>query len=124
MQLGKPMRHRIAMTMYGGAGSHIRFFAEADAFFVANIVPQLIFKRYKKGDTVYTRGSHADEIYFLASGRVSFVYLDEEYAFNTMTSGSYFGEIEVINRILREFTVIAETKCQILIMKLELVEQM
>ena len=39
-----------------------------------------------------------------------------------MVPGSYFGEIEVINQILREFTVICDTKAEILIMNRDLFE--
>ena len=58
------------------------------------------------------KGNTADGVYLLVSGRV--VYLDEFeldkkkkklVGFKSMINGSYFGEIEIINKRKREYYV-------------------
>lgn len=47
---------------------------------------------------------------------MNYVYRPERYVFNTMVAGSYFGEIEVINQTVREFTVVTECYCEMIVM--------
>lgn len=54
-------------------------------------------------------GEYADEVYFIATGRINYTYGENNMVVTTMPEGSYFGEIEVMNHRPRDFNVISET---------------
>jgi CRP-like cAMP-binding protein len=88
----------------------VRFFKTADKAFVANIVPLLTFRIYSKKEIVFSKDSYADEMYFIIDGRVNFLYGRDNLEIKTMIPGSYFGEVEIIDGVSREFTTITENK--------------
>lgn len=54
---------------------------------------------------LYIEQEYSDEIYFIVSGRVSYVlyYKEELYPYKTIPRGSYFGEIEVMKKQPRRY---------------------
>ena len=50
---------------------------------------------------------NADIIFFITSGRVSFHIERKNISFKDMIEGGYFGDIDIMFRRLRSFTVIA-----------------
>jgi len=105
----KKLRYEIAMNIYNKAASHIRFFVGLDRAFVAYIVPLMSHKYLKRRSFVYTKNDYAEEMYFLVSGRVLYVYGKFNYVFKCMTEGSYFGEIELLDSKPRDFTVLTQS---------------
>ena len=49
---------------------------------------------------------NADIIFFITSGRVSFHIERKNISFKDMIEGGYFGDIDIMFRRLRSFTVI------------------
>ena len=76
----------------------------------------MTFKRFKKLEVLYEKGQHAEDVYFISEGRVNFVYGKDYIEIKTMTPGSYFGEIEIMEDTLRKITAITETKCEMYLM--------
>ena len=65
---------------------------------------------------IYEKGQHAEDVYFISEGRVNFVYGNDYIEIKTMTPGSYFGEIEIMEDIPRKITAITEIKCEMYLM--------
>jgi hyperpolarization activated cyclic nucleotide-gated potassium channel 1 len=82
--------------MHKCAAKVIDFLKAQDKSFLANIVPRMNFRTYKEDTFVYAKGDIADEIYFMFEGKVNYVIGKNLLCFKSMVSGSYFGEIEVI----------------------------
>lgn len=69
------------------------------------------YKKMKQGKWVYRRDEFADEVFFIASGRVNFTYGPDNMVIKTMPEGSYFGEIELLADPTRprDFDAMTET---------------
>lgn len=72
------------MNIHNAAAKKVRFFDNADKSFISNIVPHLLYKTYKEKTFLYKKGEYADEIYFIISGKVVFVYGHQNHVFKTM----------------------------------------
>ena len=120
--LSKNLRYEVCMKMYDNAADKIDFFVEKkdrNKSFIYDIIPRLSHAFYEKTKTIYKKGRFADEMYFLVNGRVSYVYLYQsaKLSFKDIIKGSYFGEVEIIEQIPREFTAVALISSEMLIMK-------
>jgi hypothetical protein len=118
--LSKNLRYEICMKMYDMAAEKIDFFIEKkdrNKSFIYDIIPRLSHTIYEKLKNIYKKGRYADEMYFLVDGRVTYIYGKQRLSFKHIIKGSYFGEIEIIEQIPREFTVIALKDCEMLVMK-------
>ena len=116
MHLPKTLKYEIAMTMYQHSAIQISFFLQQDKAFAANILPLLSQVTKQSHDFVYRKGDYADEMYFIVSGRVNYVYGVHNYVFKSIVKGSYFGEIELLEQRPRDFAVIAEEDCTFIVM--------
>lgn len=123
-KLSKNLRNQMATEMYGNAIRNISFFNTKDQTFVADIVPMLNYRIVKKKKLVYEKHHYADEMYFIKTGRICFIYGKKNMIFKIMIQGSYFGEIEIIENCPREFTVAAEVDSELLVMSKNLFEFM
>lgn len=108
--------------MHKGAVKSITFFSNRDKGFVAAIVPflQNIFLGFS--DFVYKEGHYSDEIYFLVAGRLNYVEEEEGIVYKSLQRGCYFGDIEVIHRTPRKYTIQAGMDCDLLSMNKSLVD--
>jgi hypothetical protein len=61
------------MTMHGEAAKIVDFLRDQDESFIANIVPQLMYRTYPAESIIYCKGDIADEIYFMFKGKVNYV---------------------------------------------------
>lgn len=100
--------YELAMEIYGNAASRITYFKESLKEFVATFVPLMSYLTVPASNFVYKKGTYASEIYFIISGRVNYLYGVQNLVFKTMVQGSYFGEIEVLAKVPRRFSVMAE----------------
>jgi len=82
--------------MHSGAVRFISFFASRDKMFICKTVPFLTHLHVPSSEYVYVTDEHADEIYFIVSGRAQYVFGEDDVAFKTYDRGSYFGDVEVI----------------------------
>lgn len=122
MQLPKSLRYEIAMSMHNRAANQIEFFKAQEAAFVGNVVPLLQLTSILDNEFIYLQGDYPEELYFIVVGRVNFVLSQNNTIFKTMVKGSYFGEIELLEQIPREFTTMTEGNCEFLVMNKSLFE--
>jgi len=65
---------------FAAAAGHIqrtRIFSNLPPESVRNMAARLLYRKFKRGDTVFQRGDQADRMYILAQGEVSLVHADE-----------------------------------------------
>lgn len=121
-ELPKRLRYELALAMHQGAAKVLSFFQNKDPVFVAAIVPFMQPQFLKSQDLVYSLGEYADEVYFLVSGRVSYILEEGRFVYRTLHQGAYFGDIEVILMVPRRYTVAAAVDCGLLTMKKQLMD--
>lgn len=73
--------------MHSGAVQFIPFFAGRDKIFICKIVPFLTHLKVRAAEYVYVREEHADEIYFIVSGRANYVFMEDDIAFKSHNRG-------------------------------------
>ena len=113
-RFSKPVCYLACMAMHDNAPSRVHFFRQQDAAFVNEVVPLLTAEVLGASAEVYCKGDVADCIYFVAGGRVAFVCGPKNTVFKLMVSGSYFGEIELLEGTRRAFSVFTYTRCELL----------
>jgi CRP-like cAMP-binding protein len=123
-KLSKGLRFEMATLMYENAIKNITFFVSKDQSFVSDIVPMLNLLKIAKRNLIYEKHQYADEMYFIKTGRVCFIYGKTKRIFKVMIQGSYFGEIELIENTPREFSVAAQKDSEFLTMSKNLFEYM
>ena len=69
-----------------------------------------------KDEYVYKENELADEMYFIVKGSVSLMYGWPEKQLKRLQRGEEFGDVEIIKRISRKFSVKAARDCELLIM--------
>jgi CRP-like cAMP-binding protein len=78
-----------------------------DKNFTATLLPHLNFLEVLPGEIIYRQDDPATDVYFIEKGKVNFVTSDK-YTLITMLEASYFGEIEALEGINREYFAIAK----------------
>ena len=91
----------------GLLGSH-PFFASLESSLLITLVCSLKPLRVEKGSIIYRRHGQANYIYFLMEGKIDFFLEYLRVVYKSMSSGSYFGDYEVIKRIPRKHTIRAK----------------
>lgn len=99
-----PLRIEIAQNLHYNAVFIFELFQNAEERFIYTIIPLLRTENFVSGDFVYTEGELSKEIYFLIRGKGHFVS-DEKLRFKVLCPGHYFGDIEVVKKIKRNFSV-------------------
>mmetsp|Transcript_28857 Transcript_28857/g.51417 ORF Transcript_28857/g.51417 Transcript_28857/m.51417 type:complete len:601 (+) Transcript_28857:635-2437(+) len=124
LQMPKNLRFEIAMTMHGSAASKIDFIKSQKSAFVASIVPLMQFLVRRIDEYIYKKGDYAEEMYFVATGRVNYLFAQTGTVLKTIVTGSYFGEIEMLGQVPREYSTITECYCEFLTMGRQLFDVM
>ena len=93
-ELPLKLRCEVAMAMHHGALKIITFFHNKDPTFIVAIVPLLKPLQARVNEILYEDGDPPSEVYFIIEGQVEFLMTNVR--FKKMTSGCYFGEIEVL----------------------------
>jgi CRP-like cAMP-binding protein len=114
------LRYDIAMNMFDKLPKQIFFFLRQEKSFIVDIIPRLKYVETGVDEILFDKGEYPTHLYFLAQGRVNFVYGANKITFKTMIPGSYFGEIEIIEKSPRKFYGICETPCKILLMEVSI----
>lgn len=114
-ELPKELKYEVAMAMHRGAAKSVPFFREKDRAFTVTIVPFLNHMFARMLTNIYKEKDYADEIYFIVKGGC-YCMVTETNAIRKLQRGAYFGEIEVMKKIPRKFTVTANVDSELLTM--------
>jgi hyperpolarization activated cyclic nucleotide-gated potassium channel 1 len=113
-ELPKELRYKISRNLYKGAVDSIPFLQNKDTSFISYLMPLLSPYQLQDEEIVYEEGNYADEMYFLTKGRVNLVYGEKKLVYKSYLKGSYFGEIEILDKSGRLDSVIAVGVCDFL----------
>lgn len=113
-------RYDIAMEMNRNAALKIPFLSEQSVTFISDVVPRLCVKDLEMETFVYKLNYLPEELYFLVNGRANYVFGHENIVYKTLSQGSYFGEIELINKTKRQHSIMTEINCTFLVMSRDL----
>ncbi len=122
-ELPSNIKSEIALEMYSGVIKKIRFFDDKDNNFIGSIVPLLTFSKASRYELIYKKDSHPHAIYFITNGRVSFYLERKDIAFKDMIEGGYFGDLDIIFKRKRRYTMISTSESDFLIMTKQIFEE-
>ncbi|KAI9802469.1 MAG: hypothetical protein M1825_002854 [Sarcosagium campestre] len=94
------------------------FITAPDSFLVAigtHLRPQM----HSPHDYVLTEGDEAKAMYWLVRGAVAVTSRDGEATYAELRPGAFFGEIGILMEMPRTATIIARTKCLLVVLKKE-----
>ncbi|CDW72811.1 cation channel family protein [Stylonychia lemnae] len=106
-ELPASVKSDIAKEMHRGIIKKIRFFDDKDNNFIGSIVPLLNPLKTFRHEVIYKKDHHPNSIFFITQGRVSFFIERKNIAFKDMIEGCYFGDIDIIFKRKRKYTVIS-----------------
>ena len=106
-ELPPNIKSEIAKEMHFGIIKKIRFFDDKDNNFIGSIVPLLTPLKTAKNEFIYKKHNHPNALFFITKGRVSFFLERKSIAFKDMIEGCYFGDIDIIFKRKRKFSVIS-----------------
>eukprot|EP00350_Pseudokeronopsis_sp_OXSARD2_P007643 CAMPEP_0170568242 /NCGR_PEP_ID=MMETSP0211-20121228/81038_1 /TAXON_ID=311385 /ORGANISM="Pseudokeronopsis sp., Strain OXSARD2" /LENGTH=145 /DNA_ID=CAMNT_0010890007 /DNA_START=1414 /DNA_END=1847 /DNA_ORIENTATION=+ len=89
-----------------------------DSEFLWKLLPQLKQVKIAKGDTLYWKGDHADEMFFILKGGVK-LYTSKGYPFMKFSEGEHFGDSDTLLDSARDSKAIAITNLKLLVLKKE-----
>ena len=94
-------------------------FASAPDEFLAAIGKHLRPQSNAPHDTILTEGDDAKAMYWLVRGAVAVTSRDGESTYAELKPGAFFGEIGILMSIPRTATIVARTKCLLVVLKKE-----
>ena len=113
-ELPRNLKIKVAYKMYSGAVNRLLFFDNKDPTFVLQIVPHLTPHLIPDNEILYDEGNYADEMYFILVGRVVMTYSPKNLVYKSYLKGSYFGEIEIIDKSTRIDRTLTFGECKLL----------
>lgn len=122
-ELPKLLKHEMALAMHDQASSKIEFFTKLDNAIIAAVIPYLQPFYIDYGQYVYTKGEHAEGIYFITKGYVAYVIKKDETVIMGVQCGEHFGEIEVVLHITRKYSAKAIRNSDLLIMNRNVIQK-
>ncbi|NJD55948.1 MAG: cyclic nucleotide-binding domain-containing protein [Nitrospirae bacterium] len=86
--------------------------------FLMKLLVDLVEKEYQQGDVIFTEGEPGKALYIILDGSVSIVKKcgSEDKVLATLSMGSFFGELAIIDQMPRFASAIALEKTNLLIM--------
>ena len=94
-------------------------FASAPESFLAAVGSHLRPQSHAPHDYILTEGDAARAMYWLVRGAVGVTSRDGESTYAELKPGAFFGEIGVLMGIPRTATIVARTKCLLVVLKKE-----
>lgn len=94
-------------------------FQSAPESFLAAIGKHLRPQVHAPRDYILTEGDDAKAMYWLVRGAVAVTSRDGESTYAELQPGAFFGEIGILMEIPRTATIIARTKCMLVVLKKE-----
>ncbi len=116
-ELPRQLKYECALAMHNGAAKELTFFQTHDSGLTSALVPYLKPLFVPKSEFVYKEKEHSDEIYFIISGKISFVYGSSSEVYKTIFKGNHFGEIEVLDNTVRRYRTMATKSSELLFLK-------
>ena len=110
--------HGIPLDMYDRIRSFPLFLSAPDAFLAA-IGKHLRPQSHAPNDYILTEGDDAKAMYWLVRGAVAVTSRDGESTYAELKPGAFFGEIGILMSIPRTATIVARTKCLLVVLKKE-----
>ena len=108
----------IPLDMYDRIRSFPLFLSAPDAFLAA-IGKHLRPQSHAPHDYILTEGDDAKAMFWLVRGAVAVTSRDGESTYAELKPGALFGEIGILMSIPRTATIIARTKCLLVVLKKE-----
>src|SRR5277367_2472257 len=94
-------------------------FLSAPDTFLASIGKHLRPQVHSPHDHILTEGDDAKAMYWLVRGAVAVTSRDGEATYAELKPGAFFGEIGILMDVPRTATIIARTKCLLVVLKKE-----
>ncbi|KAL8729631.1 MAG: hypothetical protein Q9166_004580 [cf. Caloplaca sp. 2 TL-2023] len=94
-------------------------FLSAPESFLAAIGKHLRPQLHSAHDYILTEGDDAKAMYWLMSGAVAVTSRDGESMYAELKPGAFFGEIGILMEMPRTATIIARTRCMLVVLKKE-----
>ncbi len=110
--------HGIPLDMYDRIRTFPLFLSAPDAFLAA-IGRHLRPQSHAPHDYIITEGDDAKAMYWLVRGAAAITSKDGEISYMDLKPGAYFGEIGILMSIPRTATIVARTKCLLVVLKKE-----
>ena len=107
--LSNKLQTEVILHLYRKTVELIPFFENKTPQFVAACVLRLSPWHAYKGEMIFTRGQHSQEMYFLTKG-VAYV-VDHSVRRFKLIAGSYFGEIGCLLQEVNKVSVVAGSDC-------------
>ena len=110
--------HGIPLDMYDRIRTFPLFLSAPDAFLAA-IGKHLRPQTHAPRDYILTEGDDAKAMYWLVRGAVAVTSRDGESTYAELKPGAFFGEIGILMSIPRTATIVARSKCLLVVLKKE-----
>ncbi|KAL8797062.1 MAG: hypothetical protein Q9195_000833 [Heterodermia aff. obscurata] len=110
--------HDIPLDIYYRLQTFPLFQSAPESFLVAigkHLRPQV----HAPHDYILTEGDDAKAMYWLVRGEVAVTSRDGESTYAELQPGAFFGEIGILMEIPRTATILARTKCMLVVLKKE-----
>ncbi|ORZ32511.1 cyclic nucleotide-binding-like protein [Catenaria anguillulae PL171] len=101
----KTMQHDIHMHLYAGLIDKVPMFSKTDQAFKLALMNRITSISVQAGFYIFRAHDAASELYFVKQGAVHVMSADETTTFVTLHSGSFFGEIALLEDCTRTATV-------------------
>lgn len=94
------LKSKVSAHLNKRLAENIHFFQNRPWSFILCIARKLSLETYKSKEIIYKLGDPAYDIYFIDKGRI-FLKSKNAVIFRSLSQGAYFGEIELLDRKLR-----------------------
>lgn len=121
-ELPLPLIYELSMAMYGNACSKIDYFKNKDKVIIIGILPYLHPLCVDQKEFVYSKGEHAEGIYFITKGHAGYIMEKSKTLVKRINCGEYFGDIEIVLHITRKYSVKAIRSLEVLFMDLTAIQ--
>ena len=114
------VRRAMNKEIYTKKLKHIKYFKDKSQEFLGEIGPLLEKITFSPEDQILNKGDDAEEIYFIAEGKVTVKDAKHEKDLKIFEKGQVFGEWDILfNNNIRRFFVTAVDKCELYFLRKE-----
>ena len=110
------LRQEIANTLYLSLVNAVPLFKDLDSSFRQSLVINLKPLHVMPGWLVFQKGDEGQEMYFVRAGKVEICSGDLSIVFSTLETGSFFGEIALLEDTRRTASVRAATETELCVL--------